>query len=248
MDILGIQMGNYFTTKDYGPDTEELLRRIKTIGNGILSVTDLNITSLPELPPTVKHLWCYRVPLTSLPKLPSNLIRLDCSGTNITSLPELPSSLMHLSCSHTSLKGLPVLPSGLRTLGCTSTSITSLPELPPTLVELWCNNTPLTRLPELPSGLQLLYCNCTQITELPELPPSLENLYTINTPLILRRDYEKESIQDYNLRWRVWREVEASKKRSQERCEAVKEDLMATAWHPKRVEQWLSAGVDLEAL
>jgi Leucine-rich repeat (LRR) protein len=243
MNMLDIQMSNYFTRKEYGPDTEELLRLIKTIKNGILSITGLNITSLPELPPTVTHLWCYHVPLTSLPTLPPSLITLDCTGTNITSLPELPSSLTHLYCIDTSLTCLPELPSGLRTLGCMETNITSLPKLPPTLVELLCAITPLTSLPILPSGLQTLYCCDTQITELPELPPSLKELSCNNTPLILqRKDYESSNA--YNLRWRVWRE----KKRNQERCLVVKEELMAAAWHPNRVERWLDAGVELEAL
>jgi hypothetical protein len=33
------------------------------------------------------------------------------------------------------------------------------------------------------------------------------------------------------------------KKRSLERCNSIKEELMASAWHPKRVERWLEAGV-----
>ena len=32
------------------------------------------------------------------------------------------------------------------------------------------------------------------------------------------------------------------KKRVQERCSLIKEDLMATAWHPRRVEKWLETG------
>ena len=32
------------------------------------------------------------------------------------------------------------------------------------------------------------------------------------------------------------------KKRNQDRCLAIKEDLMAAAWHPRRVEKWLEIG------
>jgi hypothetical protein len=41
----------------------------------------------------------------------------------------------------------------------------------------------------------------------------------------------------------VWREEQAAKKRCEERCSAIKEDLMAATWHPSRVarlteEEW----------
>jgi hypothetical protein len=32
------------------------------------------------------------------------------------------------------------------------------------------------------------------------------------------------------------------KKRIQERCKIIKEDLMKAAWHPDRIEKWLSSG------
>ncbi len=211
----------------YGPDTDKLLQKMEDILLGELNVSNLNITSLPELPSRIVHLFC--------------------GNTNITRLPELPSELLSLSCSHTNITSLPELPSDLRVLDCSNTSITSLPELPSRLVQLFCGNTNITSLPELPSTLEGLYCDITHLTSLPELPSSLIALYCNNCDLILKRE-ENESIQDYIQRLRVWVEDIISKKRIQERCEVVKEGLMAAAWHPTRVEQWLSAGVELETL
>jgi hypothetical protein len=37
-------------------------------------------------------------------------------------------------------------------------------------------------------------------------------------------------------------QIQEEKKRTQERCKVIKEDLMATAWHPRRVEKWLETG------
>jgi hypothetical protein len=160
--------------------------------------------------------------LRRMANIPENCL-LDVSGLNITSLPELPRRI--------------------KTLWCNNTHITELPTLPPRLVSLHCYNTPLTNLPTLPKSLFILCCFNTRLTSLPELPFNLR--LSCDTIFQLK---EGESIQDYNLRWGVWREVEASKKRSQERLEAVKEELMASAWHPSRVERWLDAGVELEAL
>lgn len=36
--------------------------------------------------------------------------------------------------------------------------------------------------------------------------------------------------------------MQEEKQRIQERCKAIREDLMAAAWHPRRVEKWLNTG------
>jgi hypothetical protein len=189
---------NAFQAGTHGEDTEELLKRIANYGDGMLNVSFLRITSLPELPSGIQRLWCDNTPLTSLPKLPSGLQELYCHNTQLTSILELPSELQVLSCYNTPLASLPELPSGLQ--------------------RLWSDNTPLTKLPKLPSRLQELYCH--------------------SFPLILQRG-KNESIQDYNLRWREEKEV---KERTLTRTEAIKEDLMAETWHPRRVEKMLEAG------
>jgi Leucine-rich repeat (LRR) protein len=212
----------------HGPDTEELLTRIANVQNGALNLSSLNITSLPELPCELQGLWCSYTHLTSLPDLPSGLTVLECFNTPLTTLPELPSHLEWLWCANTRITCLPTLPSRLRVMDCSNTQLTSLPDLPPSLNWLNCSNTQLTSLPDLHSGLQRLLCS--------------------KTPLTLQRG-DGEPIADYNARWRVWREEEASKKRCHERSLAIKENLVAECWRPERVEKLLEAGWDLvEAL
>lgn len=94
----------------------------------------------------------------------------------------------------------------------------------------------ITSLPELPAGLQRLDCSRTQITSLPELPATLQFLYCYRTPLLLQRE-EDETITDYNLRWREWREKEA-KERITARTKVVKEEMMMVFWHPDRYDKW----------
>ena len=135
---------------------------------------------------------------------------------------------------------LPTLPSRIRSLNCCNTPLTSLPKLPPGLQEIYCHHTPLKSLPTLPAGLQRLWCFHTQITVLPELPPGLKRLSCSNTPLVLQRN-EDESIVDYNLRWRVWRKEQEeleSKQRIQATTRHLKEEIIASAWHPDRFERW----------
>ena len=247
----------------YGPDTDELFVRFKNYKENILNVSYLNIHSLPELPEGIKELCCYNSRLTSLPKLPNTLELLNINDTPLlTSLPELPESLRALWCSSNAITSLPALPKGLERLFCCDIQLHSLPQLPPSLRYLYCHNTLLTYLPELPIGLKFLDCNNTFITSLPELPeslldlycyetqitilpelPNLRSLYCSKTPLLLLRK-DDESIADYNLRWRAWREEQASKKRIQEKNRLLKEEIVMEAWKPERFEKWLEAGYD----
>ena len=87
----------------HGSDTSELLTRIANIKAGILHISGLNITSLPDLPSTVRLLYCDNTSLKSLPELPPGITMLSCDNTPLESLPELPSSLKVLSCNNTHL-------------------------------------------------------------------------------------------------------------------------------------------------
>ena len=240
----------YTYTMAHGPDTEELLRRLANVRHywyEIQKLTELNIyglqiTSLPELPSYLKKLCCSHTQIPKLPSLPSSLVALGCHSTQITELPPLPDSLREIYCSHTQITKLPSLPSSLSVLSCHNTQITELPQLPASLLELGCQNTLITGLPPLPSSLTWLGCSNIQITELPPLPDSMQYLSCNNCPNLLIKPMEGEIIQAYEERWKPIREERDSKKRCQDRCLTVKEELMAAAWHPDRVEKWLEIG------
>ena len=135
----------------HGPDTERLLEKLSKVRHkwyelwktDTLDCSDMNSTSLPELPSGLLSLSCDNTQLSSLPELPSGLRTLYVSNTQLTSLPELPSELITLECYNTQLTSLPNLPSGLQQLYCFNTPLTSLPEHPARLWWLKCQNTPL---------------------------------------------------------------------------------------------------------
>jgi hypothetical protein len=77
-----------------------------------------------------------------------------------------------------------------------------------------------------------------KIKLLPRLPLTLEHLRIDKTPLFIRGQ-RGDTPTTYAARWN---EFWDSMVRQQERCAAVKEDLMAAVWHPRRVEKWLEAG------
>ena len=74
--------------------------------------------SLPELPKSLKYLYCYNNQLKSLPELPKLLESLDCGDNQLESLPELPDSLKYLFCHNNKLKSIPKLPDSLIILCC----------------------------------------------------------------------------------------------------------------------------------
>jgi hypothetical protein len=87
-----------------GPDTDELMRRIKeSLTTSSLDVSELDIHSIPPLPNGLKYLYCDNTYITSLPPLPNGLKILYCNNTILTSLPPLPAGLQVLNCYNTQL-------------------------------------------------------------------------------------------------------------------------------------------------
>ncbi len=156
-----------------------------------------------------------------------------------------------LDISRLRIHSLPQLPERILGLFCDYTELAELPELPPRLQMLSIIDTNVKRLPTLPETLCGFYIHGTQITELPEIPASVWDIGVSGAPLLIQKT-EEESIAEFNLRWRAWREDQArlaeekeekaSKERQQERCKNVKEDLMMEMWKPARVESWIAAG------
>ena len=95
-----------------------------------MSFYDQGITSLPDLPPNLKVLYCHHNNLTSLPPLPDGLEVLWCRDNQITSLPPLPATLIDLDCSDNQITSLPPLPKKLQQLNCSFNQLTTLPFLP----------------------------------------------------------------------------------------------------------------------
>ena len=64
-----------------------------------LRCTGHELTSLPELPDSLKYLYCDDNQIASITNLPSNLEVLSCAKNQLTSLPALPESLTLLNCN-----------------------------------------------------------------------------------------------------------------------------------------------------
>jgi uncharacterized repeat protein (TIGR01451 family) len=147
-----------------------------------------NITSLPQLPNTLKSLtteYCSR--LQTLPQFPPLLEFIFINESDsITSIPLLPpqlktlaivSSLMDNPPPATAFTSLPAFPPTLTYLSVRGYAVTSLPNLPNIMKGLNCDNLLLTSLPTLPDSLKGLSCMNNQISVLPTLPSKLESLY-----------------------------------------------------------------------
>ena len=114
------------------------------------SITKLNLSNkqldvLPDLSMYInlRVLYCWNNKLTSLDNLPSSLKELYCWRNNITSLDKIPHGLLKLYCSFNNLTSLDNLPYGIKKLVCNYNQITSLNNLPQSLELLNCWYNPL---------------------------------------------------------------------------------------------------------
>ncbi len=150
-----------------------------------LHVSNLYIASLEGIQAfeNLIFLDCANNDLTALPILPASLKHLACGNNQLTLLPNLPAGLTNLECPFNSLSSLPLLPSGLTDVFCMSNQLTSLPELPATLTYLYCSYNLLDSLPVLPAALGLLVFSHNQVDNLPVLPPTLTVLECSFNPI-----------------------------------------------------------------
>lgn len=139
-------------------------------------------TNLPQLPPTLRELYCSDNRMTALPPLPLTLHTLYCPGNRLATLPYLPPNLSTLDCGVNDLAYLPPLPDTLNILDCSGNRLTRLPSLPATLQMVYCHANPLVRLPALPPRLSTLDCSNSQLVTLPPLPSNLLTLHCFNNP------------------------------------------------------------------
>ena len=165
----------------------DLCRSIKELpalpeGLEVLRCVMTNITSLPDLPKSLRRLICFDSKLNSLPPLPEGLEDLHCDNNNLTCLPVLPKSLINLSCCFNRIKVLPELPEKLQKLFCTNTEIKVLPALPASLYHLSCGACKkLGSLPTLPEQMSVLNISSTRITSLNYWPKNINGFYCDNT-------------------------------------------------------------------
>ena len=168
------------------PNLPESLRELRCTSN--------KLARLPNLPKNLQTLLCQSNELTKLPNLPVDLICLACSSNKLTSLPDLPATLEILACGDNELKNLPTLSKSLLRLDCEDNQLASLPNLPASLIYLDCYSNKITILFTLPLNLKRLLCHNNQLTSLPNLPAGLEELNCAYNNLNLA-DLEKISIE-----------------------------------------------------
>ena len=172
-----------------------------TAGITFMYISELELTDIDGIKffTDLNFLICNSNQLTSLPELPQSLKYLYCWGNQLTSLPEMPQNLLGLYCSQNQLVTLPHLPEGLSTLSCYDNLLTILPEIPEELRGLYCSENQLAILPEIPQGLEELDCSSNQLTNLPELPELLIYLDFSNNPIECITNYLVQSSLEIEL-------------------------------------------------
>lgn len=162
------------------PDLTRFTRLVR------LSLINMEIVHLGELPQTLTHLDVYGNQLELLPEMPPNLIELNCANNALRLIPRLPSGLIDLYCNNNRLKFIPRLPPRLVRFSCSDNLLYHLPELVHlvNLDLLYCDNNRLAYLPILPGLITSMCCGRNPMRFLPtELPAELTNLNCNNAML-----------------------------------------------------------------
>lgn len=224
-----------------------------------LVIVDVNIRLCETLPPRLTRLACDSMSLTSLPSvLPPTLFELSCAKNRISVLPDvLPPSLVYLNCSSNQLESLPAaLPTGLRVLHCAKNRIRVLPSLPKSLRTLDFSVNPIETYPYIGKHMYVKISRHGEyfqaiMADQPGQAVKLRNGMTVFSPSIddvpfidddeyanmmyIENGYEESDI--LNCVYEIQRQVHG-----RAFLAAIKEELIAATWHPRRVEAW--CGVD----
>lgn len=157
--------------------------------------------------------------------VPDTLETLIHHGDYYGTIYAFPPGLKVLDLSeHDRLEWLPELPKGLELLKLTN-----------------CYN--LKELPELPSTLRVLDIqNCKKLTKLPDFPDTLQELWAggcYKLPDEIGQSFNYSDLPRWiRIKQKKQREAE-SRARVQKRTRELRQEIVAAAYHPRRVERWL---------
>lgn len=216
------------------------LKEVPPLPKGLQYLTLKNLPNLLEIPTppiTLIKVWYYDLPIGELPahNMCIDLLEFMCKGKNIKKLPPLPKSIDRLECDNTEVKEIPRLPN-LKCLNIANTPIEDLDGggykdgkhiLPTSIRYIDARNTSIKILPFILVYLLQRNINATY--------------YFGYCPLLLKNEKGESSLR-YMDRWHEWHRMEYEKYMTQKQCRAIKEELMAAAWHPRRFERWLETG------
>jgi hypothetical protein len=99
-----------------------------------LGINYCGVTTLQNLPNTIKTIESYFTPISSINAWPTSVENITMLYSSLSSIPALPSGLKNLIINNAGLSSIPTLPSGLVTLEMHYNSITNLPTLPNSLL------------------------------------------------------------------------------------------------------------------
>lgn len=230
----------------YGPDTAKALQIINDwIAAGDthadLVFNKLKLTRLPPLPPNLEKLNVTNVHIKEITELPPGIRSIHVCFTSLERICVLPPSLTAVTLNFSKLKVLPApLPPNLEVLYCVDSQISSIPPLPSTLVGISVHSN--NRLKELPALQQcrIVWLNIynTPIQLVPTLPESLQSIYAEKCPNLMIEMKNPNTIDFYRAQWAEL----YNRNRFLSKMRILKEDLMAAAWHPRKVWTWIKAG------
>lgn len=201
--------------------------------------------SFPPIPKEVTHLTLKSHDFSRSVAIHEGIRWLDISGSACDGEFHFPKSLEVLIWQNSNCEWyegkFSHLPN-LKQLDWSFRPITHLPALPKTLQVLQLANClELTELPPLPEGLRVLDIRgCKNLKTLPEIPDSVEEIWCVGCTNLRPRWIVEQGYAYWNVAklFRTHQQTEI-RERIQKRTRALRQEIVAEAYHPRRVERWL---------
>ncbi len=130
----------------------------------------------------------------------------------------------------------------LKQLDWSGRTFMRLPKLPKTLEILQLKDcTELRELPALPEGLRVLDIRgCKRLKTLPEIPNSVQEIWCAGCDKLRPRYIAEDAFSYWDVpKWFRAHQEKEVRERVQKRTRELRQEIVAAAYHPRRVERWL---------
>jgi len=202
-------------------------------------------TTFPPIPKEVTHLELKNHDFSKYVQIHEGIRWLDISGSATSYEFIFPDSLEVLIWRDSNCEWytgqFSHLPN-LKQLDWSNRDFTHLPDLPASLEILQLENCrQLKSLPRLPEGLRVLDIRgCRSLKALPEIPDSVKEIWCSGCDS-LRPSWVRENASNYwdMPKWIRAEQETVAKERIQKRARELRQEIVAAAYHPRRVEKWL---------
>jgi len=151
-----------------------------------LTLSETGITEMPDIPEKVVCLYCRKHKFKRLGHLPPHLETLHMSDGDLEHVENFPDSLTSIDLRKNKLTSIPPFGTKVKFFEVSENELETFPELPdgfPDLRVLAASGNRLTQFPKIPEGAQSVYLGDNQLTSVGPIPESVQTFDVSNNQI-----------------------------------------------------------------